>query len=39
MQRERTTQYREVVERTRQFHEELRLEPRRGRTAFDADDG
>ena len=31
IQRERTDEYREVVERTRQFHEELRLERRRGR--------
>ena len=34
IQRERTDEYREVVERTRQFHEELRLERRRGRATY-----
>jgi len=34
IQRERTDEYREVVESTRQFHEELRLERRRGRTTY-----
>ena len=34
MQRERTDEYREVVDRTRQFHEELRLERRRGRATY-----
>jgi hypothetical protein len=34
MQRERTDEYREVVERTRQFHDELRLERRRGRATY-----
>jgi hypothetical protein len=34
IQRERTDEYREVVERTRQFHEELRLERLRGRTTY-----
>jgi len=34
IQRERTDEYREVVERTRQFHEELQLERRRGRTTY-----
>jgi hypothetical protein len=34
IQRERTDEYREVVERTRQFHDELRLERRRGRTTY-----
>jgi hypothetical protein len=34
MQRERTDEYREVVERTQQFHEELRLERRRGRATY-----
>jgi hypothetical protein len=34
MQRERTDEYREVVERTRQFHEELQLERRRGRATY-----
>jgi hypothetical protein len=34
MQRERTDEYREVVERTRQFHEELRFERRRGRATY-----
>jgi hypothetical protein len=33
-QRERTDEYREVVERTRQFHEELQLERRRGRATY-----
>jgi hypothetical protein len=33
-QRERTDEYREVVERTRQFHEELALERRRGRATY-----
>jgi hypothetical protein len=32
MQRERTDEYGELVETTRQFHEELQLERRRGRT-------
>src|SRR5436190_21969934 len=34
IQRERTDEYREVVERTRQFHEELQLERRRGRATY-----
>jgi hypothetical protein len=34
MQCERTDEYREVVERTRQFHDELRLERRRGRATY-----
>jgi hypothetical protein len=34
MQRERSDEYREVVERTRQFHEELQLERRRGRAMY-----
>jgi hypothetical protein len=34
MQRERTDEYRELVESTRQFHEELQLERRRGRTTY-----
>jgi ChrB-like protein len=34
MQRERTDEYREVVERTRQFHDELSLERRRGRAMY-----
>lgn len=34
IQRERTDEYREVVARTRQFHEELRLERRRGRATY-----
>ena len=34
IQRERTDEYREVVERTRQFHEELELERRRGRATY-----
>jgi hypothetical protein len=34
MQRERTDEYREVVERTRQFHDELQLERRRGRATY-----
>jgi hypothetical protein len=34
MQRERTDEYNEVVERTRQFHDELRLERRRGRATY-----
>jgi hypothetical protein len=34
MQRERTDEYREVVDRTRQFHEELQLERRRGRATY-----
>ena len=34
IQRERTDEYREVVERTRQFHEELALERRRGRATY-----
>jgi len=34
MQRERTDEYHEVVESTRQFHEELALERRRGRATY-----
>jgi hypothetical protein len=34
MQRERTDEYHELVESTRQFHEELQLERRRGRTTY-----
>jgi hypothetical protein len=34
MQGERTDEYREVVERTRQFHEELKLERSRGRATY-----
>ncbi|HUA07547.1 MAG TPA: Chromate resistance protein ChrB [Solirubrobacteraceae bacterium] len=34
IQRERTDEYNEVVESTRQFHEELELERRRGRTTY-----
>ena len=34
IQRERTDEYREVVQRTRQFHEELELERRRGRATY-----
>ena len=34
MQRERTDEYHEVVERTQQFHEELQLERRRGRATY-----
>src|SRR6184192_2599519 len=34
IQRERTDEYREVVERTQQFHEELQLERRRGRATY-----
>ena len=34
MQRERTDEYGEVVERTRQFHDELRLERSRGRATY-----
>src|SRR3954453_18361323 len=34
IQRERTDESREVVERTRQFHEELQLERRRGRATY-----
>jgi len=34
IQRERTDEYREVVDRTRQFHEELQLERRRGRATY-----
>jgi hypothetical protein len=34
IQSERTDEYREVVERTRQFHEELQLERRRGRATY-----
>src|SRR5450755_5110357 len=34
IQRERTDEYHEVVERTRQFHEELQLERRRGRATY-----
>jgi hypothetical protein len=33
-QRERTDEYREVIERTKQFHEELALERRRGRATY-----
>jgi hypothetical protein len=34
MQRERTDEYHELVESTRQFHEELQFERRRGRTVY-----
>jgi hypothetical protein len=34
IQRERTDEYGEIVESTRQFHEELQLERRRGRTTY-----
>jgi Protein ChrB, N-terminal len=34
IQRERTDEYHELVERTRQFHDELQLERRRGRTTY-----
>ena len=34
IQRERTDEYRELVESTRQFHEELQDERRRGRTIY-----
>jgi hypothetical protein len=34
IQRERTDEYHEVVERTQQFHEELQLERRRGRATY-----
>jgi hypothetical protein len=34
IQRERTDEYHEVVERTRQFHDELQLERRRGRATY-----
>ena len=34
IQRERTDEYHEVVQRTRQFHEELQLERRRGRATY-----
>ena len=34
IQSERTDEYREVVQRTRQFHEELRSERRRGRATY-----
>ena len=34
IQGERADEYREVVESTRQFHEELQLERRRGRTTY-----
>jgi hypothetical protein len=34
IQRERTDEYGEVVQRTRQFHEELQLERRRGRATY-----
>jgi hypothetical protein len=34
IQRERTDEYHEVVQRTRQFHDELRLERRRGRATY-----
>jgi hypothetical protein len=34
IQRERTDEYRELVESTRQFHAELRLERRRGRACY-----
>jgi hypothetical protein len=33
-QRERSDEYREVIERTRQFHDELTLERRRGRAGY-----
>lgn len=33
-QRERSDEYHEIVERTRQFHEELALERRRGRATY-----
>jgi hypothetical protein len=34
MQAERTDEYHELIERTRQFHEELELERRRGRATY-----
>ena len=34
IQRERTDEYREVVQRTQQFHDELQLERRRGRATY-----
>jgi hypothetical protein len=34
IQRERTDEYREVVESTQQFHQELQLERRRGRATY-----
>jgi hypothetical protein len=34
IQRERTDEYHELVESTRQFHEELQLERRRGRATY-----
>ncbi len=34
IQRERADEYRELIESTRQFHEELQLERRRGRTTY-----
>jgi hypothetical protein len=34
IQRERTDEYREVIESTREFHKELELERRRGRTTY-----
>jgi hypothetical protein len=34
IQRERTDEYHEVVQRTQQFHEELQLERRRGRATY-----
>jgi hypothetical protein len=34
IRRERTDEYHEVVQRTRQFHEELQLERRRGRATY-----
>jgi hypothetical protein len=34
IQRERTDEYHELVESTQQFHEELQLERRRGRTTY-----
>jgi hypothetical protein len=34
IQRERTDEYHEVVERTQQFHEELQLERSRGRATY-----
>jgi hypothetical protein len=34
LQRERTDEYHELVESTRQFHEELQLERRRGRATY-----
>jgi hypothetical protein len=34
IQRERTDEYREIVESTREFHEELQMERRRGRAMY-----